>query len=88
KPKVLLMQENQPFAGQSVVITGTLSEPRNKWKARLERLGFQVTSSVSKKTDYVMAGENAGSKLSNAEKFNIKVLNEEQMNKLIQRESL
>ena len=53
---------DSPFSGKIVVLTGTLSEPRDVWKKRLIQAGANVTGSVSKKTDLVLAGENAGSK--------------------------
>lgn len=82
-PAPLQISENQPFAHQKIVITGTLSQPRDKWKQRLEALGFQVASSVSSKTAYVLAGEAAGSKLDKAEKLGISVLSESEMDALI-----
>jgi DNA ligase (NAD+) len=54
---------NGPLAGKRVVITGTLDHPRNYYVERLEAAGGTFTSSVSKNTDYVLAGEEAGSKL-------------------------
>jgi DNA ligase (NAD+) len=62
--------------GLSFVITGTLSESRDAVKDRLEALGARVTSSVSKKTDYLVAGENAGSKLDKAQSLGVNVLDE------------
>jgi DNA ligase (NAD+) len=69
--------------GKSFVLTGTLSESRDAVKARLESLGAKVGSSVSKKTDYVVAGEAAGSKLQKAEELGVTVLNEEGLAKLL-----
>ena len=51
----------QPLAGKTFVITGTLSRPRRELKAELENLGATVAGSVSRKTSYLVAGENAGS---------------------------
>jgi len=65
------------FAGQTVVLTGTLTMDREEAKAILEANGAKVTSSVSKKTSWVLAGENAGSKLENAKSLNIPVYDEE-----------
>lgn len=63
--------------GQSFVLTGTLSHmTRDQAKAHLQNLGAKVTGSVSKKTDCVIAGENAGSKLDKAQQWGIKVLDE------------
>ena len=71
--------ESSALAGKTIVITGTLSEPRPVWKERLERAGATVTGSVSKKTAYVLAGENPGSKRDAATEFNIPVLSEADM---------
>ncbi len=83
-PGHLVVSNNRRFEGSTVVITGTLSQSRNSWKQRLENMGFKVTSSVSKKTDYLLAGEKAGSKLKKAQELEVSVLNEEQMTQLIQ----
>ena len=64
------------LAGLSFVLTGTLSEPRDVLKTRLEALGARVGSSVSKKTSYVVAGEAAGSKLDKALSLKVPVLDE------------
>lgn len=60
------------------VITGSLSNPRDYYKDIVESLGGKVSGSVSKKTTYVLAGDNAGSKLADAIKYNIKIINEEE----------
>ena len=65
-----------PFTGKSVVLTGTLSEPRDIWKNKLFQSGAKIINSVSKNTDFVIAGENPGSKLEKAKKLNINVLDE------------
>jgi DNA ligase (NAD+) len=71
--------EKLPLAGKTVVLTGTLtSMPRTKAKALIERLGGKVTSSVSKKTGLVIAGNNPGSKLEKAEKLGVKIIDEEE----------
>ena len=69
---------DSPFAGKRVVLTGTLqSMTREEAKAKLQALGAKVTGSVSKSTDIVIAGENAGSKLEKARTIGICVLSEE-----------
>ena len=73
--KILQISES-PFTGKTVVLTGTLSEPREVWKKRLILAGAKVSTSVSSKTDYVLAGENAGSKLLKAEKLEVSVIDE------------
>ena len=72
----ILKISDSPFSGKTVVMTGTLSEPREVWKKRLILAGANVSSSVSSKTDYLLAGENAGSKLLKAEKMEISVIDE------------
>ena len=68
--------QEQPLAGKTFVITGTLSMPRSELKSRLQAAGAKVAGSVSKKTDYVVAGENAGSKLDRAGELGVAVLTE------------
>lgn len=65
------------------VITGTLLKPRDEIKELLESYGAKVSESVSKKTDYVIVGDNPGSKYKKAQELNIKILNEEELNDLI-----
>ena len=65
------------FNGKTVVITGTLSGySRDEAAALIERLGGKTTSSVSKKTDLLIAGEKAGSKLAKAQELDVEVLDE------------
>jgi DNA ligase (NAD+) len=80
KPK-----KDSPIAGKTVVFTGSLEKmTRDEAKATAERLGAKAAGSVSKKTDYVVAGPGAGSKLKEAEKHGVKVLTEDEWLKLIQ----
>jgi DNA ligase (NAD+) len=68
---------NSPFTGKTVVLTGTLTAmTRDEAKEKLQALGAKVSGSVSKKTDYVIAGEEAGSKLEKAQELGVKVLDE------------
>lgn len=79
-PMEVPLQESQPLKGQTFVLTGTLSEmSRQDAKARLHDLGAKVSGSVSKKTDVVVAGEAAGSKLAKAEQLGLEVWNEARM---------
>ncbi|MGH6792311.1 MAG: NAD-dependent DNA ligase LigA, partial [Methyloceanibacter sp.] len=73
-----------PISGKTVVFTGSLERmTRSEAKARAERLGAKVAGSVSKNTDYVVAGPGAGSKLKNAKELGVKVLTEDEWLKLI-----
>jgi DNA ligase (NAD+) len=69
--------------GTTWVITGTLSQPREEIAEEIVRQGGKVSGSVSKKTSFVLAGEEAGSKLGKATKLGIKILSEEEFRKLL-----
>ncbi|HET7272211.1 MAG TPA: NAD-dependent DNA ligase LigA, partial [Rubrobacter sp.] len=72
-----------PLSGKRVVITGTLGRPRGHYVERLEAAGGTFTSSVSKNTDYVLAGEEAGSKLERARELGIPILDESGFEELL-----
>jgi DNA ligase (NAD+) len=75
---------NDKLVGKSFVITGTLSEmSRDEAKDKIRALGGDVSESVSSKTSYLVAGENAGSKLEKAQKLGVKVLSEKEFLSLI-----
>ena len=64
------------FSGKTVVITGTLSRPRDEIKAELESFGAKVSGSVSSKSDFVLSGESSGSKYQKALSLGIKIIDE------------
>jgi DNA ligase (NAD+) len=73
------------LAGLTLVLTGTLPNlSREEAKARIEAAGGKVSGSVSKKTNYVIAGEEAGSKLDKARELNVPVLDEAGLMKLLE----
>ena len=69
--------DDLPFAGKTLVLTGKLSQSRDVYKQRLLQLGAKVAGSVSKNTDYLVAGEAAGSKLAKAQQLGVEVLDED-----------
>ena len=76
--------KDSPVSGKTVVFTGALEQmTREEAKAMAERLGAKVAGSVSKKTDYVIAGPGAGSKLKDAQKYGVKTLTEDEWFKLV-----
>ena len=70
------------FSGKKFVITGTLSAPREDFTRRIQSLGGAVSGSVSAKTDFLLAGEEAGSKLDKAKSLGVRILSEKEFEKL------
>ena len=78
------MKASQAFAGKTFVVTGTLPTlSRKEVEALIKKAGGKVSSSVSKKTDYVVAGEKAGSKLTKAQELGIAILSEAQLQEMV-----
>ena len=76
--------KNDNFANKKFVLTGTLSKyTRDQAGEIIISLGGEVVSSVSKKTDYVLAGESAGSKLTKAQELGVKIIDEEEFERMI-----
>ena len=78
-------QTNEKISGKTFVLTGTLTRPRREIEEMIENLGGKTSSSVSKNTDFVLAGESAGSKLDKAKELGVKVINEDEFFDLIDR---
>lgn len=81
--EMLVEASDNPFKGKTVVITGTMSVSRDEVKAFLESLGAKVSSSVSKKTDFVIYGEEAGSKLDKARELGVATITEDEMRGMV-----
>ena len=76
-------QADSAIAGKTFVITGTLTKPRPEFKKMIEAVGGKVSGSISGKTDYLLAGEKAGSKRTKAEGLGVTILDEEAFNSLL-----
>jgi DNA ligase (NAD+) len=83
EPELRAEAEENPFKAKTVVLTGTMSESRGAIKEMLENLGAKVSGSVSKKTDYVIYGEDAGSKYDKAVDLGVATLTEDEMKALL-----
>lgn len=75
--------QTSQISNKTFVLTGTLSAPRQSFKERIEALGGRVSSAISSNTDFLLCGQNAGSKLNKAKELGVKILNEAQFNALI-----
>ena len=73
-----------PLTGTSFVITGTLSEPRSYFESRITERGGELTDSVTKKTRYMVVGDNPGSKLAKAQKLGIEIIDEGRLRELLE----
>lgn len=85
EPKVQVLAEakENPFKNKTVVLTGSMSKSRDEIKKILENLGAKIAGSVSKKTDFVIFGEDAGSKLQKANELGVKSISENEMESMI-----
>jgi DNA ligase (NAD+) len=81
--RAAIEQAGGALTGKTFVITGTLSKPRDEIAALIKAAGGKVTDSVSKKTDYVVAGEAAGSKRAKAQQLGVAILDEAALNRLL-----
>jgi DNA ligase (NAD+) len=85
KPEQTKIQRTDKLAGKTIVVTGTLENfSRQQAEQAIRQAGGKSSSSVSKKTDFVLAGENPGSKLDKARKLGVKVIDEKQFKKMIE----
>lgn len=75
--------QTSQISNKTFVLTGTLSAPRQSFKERIEALGGRVSSAISSNTDFLLCGQNAGSKLNKAKELGIEILNEAKFNALI-----
>jgi len=82
-PEAKVEAEDNPFKDKTVVLTGSMSESRGNIKTMLEELGAKVSGSVSKKTDFLIYGEDAGSKYDKAISLGVEVMPEEHMRDII-----
>lgn len=78
-PAVVPEEDVGKLAGKTIVITGTLSAPRNDIKEKIAELGGKVTGSVSKNTNFLLAGEGGGSKRDKAEALGVQIITEEEL---------
>ncbi len=83
EPEAKVEAKANPFKGKTVVLTGSMSESRGNIKTMLESLGAKVSGSVSKKTDFVIYGEDAGSKYDKAVSLGVEVITEAYMREII-----
>jgi len=83
EPEARVEAKQNPFKGKTVVLTGSMSESRGNIKVMLEELGAKVSGSVSKKTDFVIYGEDAGSKYDKAVSLGVEVITEDYMREII-----
>jgi DNA ligase (NAD+) len=84
----VMIQQDGPLSGKTFVITGTLTRwSRQEAEALVEKFGGRAAGSVSKKTDYVLAGESAGSKLDKARTLGVEILDEEAFSRMIREHS-
>ncbi|NNJ90865.1 MAG: NAD-dependent DNA ligase LigA, partial [Gammaproteobacteria bacterium] len=82
-PAIEIDDNESPVSGKTFVLTGSLSRPRSDYKELLLQSGAKVAGSVSKNTDYLVAGEKAGSKLAKAESLGVEVLDENTLLKFL-----
>ena len=82
-PEQRQSSDSDRLAGKSFVLTGTLSKPRPRVQEKIEAAGGKVTGSVSKKTDYLVAGDNPGSKRERAERLGVNIITESELEAML-----
>ncbi len=78
--------KESPFSKKTIVLTGKMSKSRSEMKKILEELGAKITNSVSKKTDFLIYGEDAGSKFNKAKNLGVKTISEEEMYNILSKD--
>jgi DNA ligase (NAD+) len=84
EPQAVAAATGSSLAGKSFVLTGALSMPRNRVKDLIQDAGGTVASGVSKKTDFLVAGADPGSKLKKAKELDVEILDENQLLEMIE----
>jgi len=79
-----MIKNYRQFSGKTFVITGTLSHGRDEIREKIESVGGRVSDSVSKKTNFLILGDNPGSKYQKAVNLGIKIIKEEELNEMFE----
>ncbi|XP_023226603.1 uncharacterized protein LOC111627264 [Centruroides sculpturatus] len=79
------VRESQNLVGVNFVLTGTLSQPRDEYVSMIEARGGNVTNAVTQRTNYLVVGQDPGSKLAKAEQLKIKIVQEEELKRILRK---